>query len=67
MHLSNDSLIYHEQQEAVVRQIIEAQSLGVVAFLICALCQSGKTEVILAFMSIKMREDPTFQPRQLGI
>ena len=63
--LSNDSLIYHEQQEAVVRQIIEAQSLGVVAFLICALCQSGKTEVILAYMSIKMREDPTFNPDNL--
>ena len=64
-NLREESLLYHEQQEAVVRQIIEAQLLGVVAFLICALCQSGKTEVILAYIMIKMNEDPTFNPDDL--
>lgn len=63
--LSNNSHIYHEQQEVIVRKIIEAQLLGVIAFLICALCQSGKTEVILAYIIIKMQEDPTFNPDNL--
>lgn len=64
-NLGEDSLLCHEQQEAIVRQIIEAQLLGVVAFLVCALCQAGKTEVILAYIMIKMNEDPTFNPDDL--
>jgi hypothetical protein len=60
--LDNGSLVYHEQQEKIVRRIIEAQIVGFIAFLVCALCQSGKTEVILAYMFIKMQEDPNFNP-----
>jgi len=60
--LRNGSPIYHEQQELVVRKIIENQLRSVIAFLVCALCQSGKTEVILSYMSVKMEEDPTFNP-----
>ena len=64
-NIREESLLYHEQQEAIVRQVIEAQLLGVVAFLICALCQSGKSEVILAYMILKMQEDPTYNPDNL--
>ena len=61
-HLNENSLMYHEQQEEVVRNIIHQKQSGVIAFLICALCQSGKTGVILAHIDIMMREDPDFNP-----
>ena len=63
--LSRNSPLYHEQQEEVVRFIIDHKRDGVIAFLICALCQSGKTEVILAYISIMMNEDPDFNPDNL--
>jgi len=65
-NLREESLLYHEQQEVIVRKIIEAQNIGkTVAFLVCALCQAGKTEVILAYITTKMNEDPTFNPDDL--
>ena len=64
-NLGDNSVLYHEQQEAIVKRIIETQLLGVVAFLVCALCQAGKSEVILAYMIIKMQEDPTYNPDNL--
>ena len=63
--LSRNLPLYHEQQEEVVRNIINHKRDGVIAFLICALCQSGKTEVILAYISIMMNEDPDFNPDNL--
>ena len=63
--LSINSPLYHEQQEEVVRNIITHKRDGFIAFLICALCQSGKTEVIIAYICIMMSEDPEFNPDNL--
>ncbi len=54
--------IYWPQQERIARQIYNGILDGYVAFLICALCQAGKSGVALALLEICMQENPNFNP-----
>jgi len=54
--------LYWPQQERIARQVYNGILYGYVAFLICALCQAGKSGVALALLEICMQENPNFNP-----
>lgn len=54
--------LYWPQQERIARQIYNGILDGYVAFLICALCQAGKSGVALALLEMCMQENPNFNP-----